>query len=236
LQILTHRYTLPALFLAIVAVFWLFTANPQWDLEVAKMVFVDGQFVADRGGLVHQLRMLFWNLSLLVFIAAVLAVSLAHSYAWPRRVLPVRAWNVVLWGFLLGPGILVNVILKGFSQRARPVDLLSFGGDRFYAPIGQFSGQCARDCSFVSGEVSGTTAFCLAGVIMIQHHRARLGPKMARLLYAMLALIFVFVFGHRVLSGGHFMSDALLAGLLTALVFVFVAALWPQDPQSGQHK
>lgn len=235
MQALTHRYTLPSLLLATFLVAWLFAAFPQWDLAVAKMAYQNGQFIADRGGLVHAMRMAVWNLSVGMALACVLALSLAHNYEWPRRLLPVRSWNVILWSFLLGPGLLVNTLLKEFSQRARPNDLLSFGGDRFYTPIGQFSGQCQTNCSFVSGEVSGTTAFCLACVIIIQHHQTRLGPQWVRALYAALLACFVFVFAHRVLSGGHFLSDALLAGLFTALVCVFVAALWPQDAGNDPH-
>ncbi len=229
MQMLTHKYTLPLLVLATILVFWAFMAHPQWDLVVARMAFVDGKFLADRGGVVHGLRMAFWNMALLMLIAAIIALSLAHSYHWPVRILSLRQWNIILWSFLLGPGILVNALLKGFSQRARPYDLLSFGGDKFYAPIGQLSGQCDTNCSFVSGEVSGTTAFCLGLVILIQHHQPRLGPHKTRAAYLALAAVFAFVFAHRVLSGGHFLSDALLAALFTALVFVFVAALWPQD-------
>jgi len=227
MQALTHRLTLPALLLATFFAFWLFRAFPQWDLAIARALYVDGYFIGDRSGLIHALRMALWNLSLAMVLVAVLAVSLAHDFTWPRRLLPIREWNVIFWSFVLGPGILVNVLLKGFSQRARPHDLLSFGGDKFYSPIGEFSGQCAANCSFVSGEVSGTTAFCLAAVIAIQHHQARISPKMRRALYVALAISLIFVAAQRVTSGGHFLSDALLSALLTALVCVFVAALWP---------
>jgi len=231
-QMLTHKYTLPLLTIGTIVVFWLFMAHPQWDLAVARMAYGDGRFWADRGGLVHALRMIFWNAALVMVVVAIIALSLAHSYAWPRRLLPAREWNIILWAFIIGPGLLVNVLLKGFSQRARPYDLLSFGGDKFYAPIGQLSGQCDTNCSFVSGEVSGTTAFCLAMVILIQHHQPRLGARWTRAAYGALAASLAYVIGHRVLSGGHFLSDALLAALFTALVFVFVAALWPQQGEA----
>jgi len=225
---LTHSLAIPVLIAASMVVIVIFTRLPQLDLNLAKLYFVDGEFVLRSSPLIQGLRMAFWNLSLLMVIVAVIAVSLAHHFDGPQRLLPTREWNVILWGFLLGPGILVNVLLKGFSQRARPRDVLSFGGDRFYTPIGQLSGQCDFDCSFVSGEVSGTTMFCLACIILIQHHQNRLSPRWQYSLYAILGVIFAYVFVHRILTGGHFVSDAVLAALFTALVAALVARYWPQ--------
>jgi lipid A 4'-phosphatase len=225
---LTHPLAIPVLIAASMVVIVIFTRFPQLDLDLAKLYFVDGEFVLRSSPLINGLRLAFWNLSLLMVIVAVIALSLAHHYTWPQRLLPIRECNVILWGFLLGPGILVNVLLKGFSERARPRDILSFGGDRFYSPIGQLSGQCDFDCSFVSGEVSGTTMFCLACIVLIQHHQNRLTLRWEYSLYAILAVIFTYVFVHRVLTGGHFASDAVLAALFSALVMALVAQYWPQ--------
>ncbi len=225
---LTHSLTIPVLIAASMLVIVIFTRFPQLDLDLAKLYFVDGEFVLRSSPLISGLRMAFWNLSLLMVIVAVIALSLAHHYGWPQRLLPIREWNVILWGFLLGPGILVNVLLKGFSQRARPIDILSFGGDKFYSPIGQLSGQCDFDCSFVSGEVSGTTMFCLACIVLIQHHQNRLNLRWQQGMYAILVFVFTYVFVHRILTGGHFVSDAMLGALFTALVAAMVARYWPQ--------
>lgn len=225
---LTHSLAIPVLIAASMLVIVIFTRFPQLDLDLAKLYFVDGKFVLSSNPLIHGLRMTFWNLSLLMVIVAVVVLSLAHHFQWPQRLLSIREWNVILWGFLLGPGILVNVLLKGFSQRARPRDILSFGGDKFYSPIGQLSGQCDFDCSFVSGEVSGTTMFCLACIVLIQHHQNRLTQRWQYSLYAILGVIFTYVFVHRILTGGHFVSDAILAALFTALVAALVARYWPQ--------
>ncbi len=228
MHLLTQKWTVPVLIAATLAVMIAFMVFPQLDLAIAKLYYIDGAFIGDRGGAVHGLRMAFWNLTLVMVIVAVIALSLAYHQDWPQRILPMRSWNVILWSYLLGPGIFVNVLLKGFSQRARPRDILNFGGDSFYAPIGQLSGQCSSDCSFVSGEVSGTVAFCLSCVILISAHQHRISQPARRGLYAALGAMFGYVFLHRVLSGGHFLSDALLAALYTALVMVLVAQHWPK--------
>lgn len=208
--------------------YWLFSNMPQLDLAVSHAFYSKRQFWGHGSEILQSLRMLFWNLSLAMVLTSVIALSLGYSQAWPQRVLPMRDWNVILWGFLLGPGILVNVILKGFSGRPRPRDTFAFGGDSLFKGLGEWDGRCVTDCSFVSGEVSGTTAFCLSCVILIQAHSSRLGPRRTRALYAILAGSFAFVFLHRIMTGGHYLSDAVMAALLTALVMVFVAVLWPQ--------
>jgi len=161
----------------------------------------------------------------------VLALSLGYTMRWPHRLLPIREWNVILWAFILGPGIVVNGILKSFSGRTRPNGLYQFGGDEFFSAVGEFNGLCKANCSFVSGEVSGITAFCLAGVILLQFHRSKLQTRTQTWVYSSLALAFTFVFAQRVLSGGHFLSDALLAAIYTALITALIAQYWPQTPE-----
>lgn len=228
MQILTHKYTLPLLLAATLASYWLFSNAPAIDLGVSGLFHTDSGFWGVNSAWLHYLRMTFWNLSLGLLLVCVIALSLAHDYRWPQRVLPIRSWNVILWGFLLGPGVLANLILKAFSGRPRPRETLDFGGDYLFRALGQWDGGCTFDCSFVSGEVSGTTAFCLACIILIQHHRARLGALVVRALYGFVAVSFGFVFAHRIITGGHFLSDSILGALLTALVMVFVANLWPK--------
>jgi lipid A 4'-phosphatase len=232
MPLLTHKTTLALLLAANIVIFALFAAMPGWDLSVSAAAYQQGQFVGDRGGPVHGLRMALWNMALILLLAAIIALSLGHSYGWPQRLLPMRQWNIILWGFLLGPGLVVNALLKGFSGRPRPVDTDLFGGAQPFAAVGDFSGACPANCSFVSGEVSGTTAFCLGCGLLIWHHRARLGGWLCAALALLLVASFGFVFAQRVASGGHYLSDALLAATLTALIFALVARRWPPGPGS----
>lgn len=228
MQALTHKYLLPLLLAGLILSYWLFSNVPALDIAVSRLFFADGAFWGQNRSWLELPRQFFWNLSLGLILASVIALSLSHSQYWPQRILPTREWNVIFWSFVLGPGILVNAILKSFSGRPRPVRVLDFDGTAPFRAVGEWNGICANNCSFVSGEVSSTTAFCLSGVILIQYHSAWLGPQRVRALYAVLAGIFAFVFMHRIVTGGHFLSDAIFAALLTALVTVFVAALWPK--------
>ncbi|MDZ7905648.1 MAG: phosphatase PAP2 family protein [Cypionkella sp.] len=228
MQTLTYKYTLPLMLAACIAAYALFALVPALDLAVTRAFYANGAFWGKGVAWLHTMRMVFWNLSLVSVLLCLIALSLGYSQNWPARLMPMRDWNVIFWGFTLGTGVLVNAILKGYSGRPRPRDVTEFGGDAVFRAVGQWDGSCTDDCSFVSGEVSGTTVFCLACMIVIQHHAPRLGPRWSMLAYLAVAASFGFVFLHRVVTGGHFLSDAIMATLLTALVVVLIARYWPQ--------
>lgn len=226
-DVLTHPRTLPTLLALILIVFVIWMRDPTLDLRLSAAFYENGHFVGAEAGLVQTLRAQFWNLSLglaWLSLGAVLA-----AYILRRDIFGVRRrdWNIILWGFLLGPGLLVNGILKTYSGRARPRDVLQFGGDHFFTPIGQIANQCLRDCSFVSGEVSGITAACLGMWMILSAHRQRFSHEVEVMARCGILAIFAFVFWQRVASGGHFASDALLAALFTALITVILHRVWP---------
>lgn len=225
---LTHRRIIPILLALILLVFVIWMRDPNLDLRLTAKYFENGQFIGDQPGWVQTLRTQFWNLSLAVAWLSLGAVIAAYLLRWSLLWVTRRDWNIILWGFLLGPGLVVNAILKTFIGRARPRDVLQFGGDNFFTPIGQFANQCVQNCSFVSGEVSGTTATCIALWMILSAHAHRLSHEVERLARCGILAMFVFVFWQRVASGGHFVSDALLAALFTALIFAILARAWPQ--------
>ena len=60
-------------------------------------------------------------------------------------------------GIVLGifVSLLVNALLKDHWGRARPNETTLFGGDGAFSGPFVIAGQCARNCSFVSGEGAG---------------------------------------------------------------------------------
>jgi membrane-associated PAP2 superfamily phosphatase len=113
----------------------------------------------------------------------------------------------------LGPGLLVNGVLKHAMGRPRPYETVYFGGTQPYLrpfePGIPFHGS-----SFVSGHAA--MAFLFVGLFFVLKGRGR-----------WIALLGGTCFGlavgwSRVIRGDHFPSDILLAG---ALDFVLAAAL-----------
>lgn len=136
------------------------------------------------------------------------AVLLAGSYFAPR----LRALRLHLIYALLviavGPGLVVNVLLKGVWDRPRPRQVEEFGGRWPYQPVHSI-GAVAHGKSFPCGHAAAGYAFAFLYFIF-RRRRRRLG---------LLALAAALVYGTalgigRVVSGSHFASDVAWAALL----------------------
>nr|WP_319486770.1 phosphatase PAP2 family protein [uncultured Cohaesibacter sp.] len=113
---------------------------------------------------------------------------------------------------LLGPGLLVNILLKANWGRARPVQTDLFGGTWPYSEVWIVKDHCQSNCSFVSGEAS--MAFWLLGLVFILPLGWRKGGTLV------LATLGLLVSLNRIAFGGHYLSDVLLAWALTGWVMV----------------
>jgi lipid A 4'-phosphatase len=123
-----------------------------------------------------------------------------------------RATLFVLATFALGPGLIVNGILKEHWGRARPRALSEFGGDAIFSPAWWISDQCARNCSFVSGEAAA--AFCLVALVFLVRKEQR--PAMLVFTLSFAATVSL----TRIAVGAHFLSDVLIAWLITLCVMI----------------
>ena len=196
-----------------------FALWPELDLMGSALFHGPGGFASNGHGL-NGLRAALYFLPAGVMGLFLLAwimgwVAAWFDLPWPESLAP--RWRSVLFlalGLALGPGLLVNVILKDSWGRPRPMQVREFGGPLEFRPWFRTDGACPKNCSFVSGETSG--AFWLIAP-------ASLAPGALRLPAVVLALgVGVVTCVMRVAFGGHFPSDVLFAGLFTLL---FVALL-----------
>jgi membrane-associated phospholipid phosphatase len=134
-----------------------------------------------------------------------------------------RAALVVLLGLALGPGLLVNVILKDHCHRPRPRQTLGLGGDFTYVaplrigPVGK---------SFPCGHSAvGFACIALAGVVEARHRRARVAVVVGSLLLGVLLGL------GRIATGAHFASDVLWSGILTCGTVMLVDAALSRVPR-----
>lgn len=116
--------------------------------------------------------------------------------------------NVFLWlSSLFGLIFIINLALKNFWGRARPNEVLDFGGTESFTPWYQITNQCINNCSFVSGDSS--VGFALIIFYFLVNKK----------IYLWVALILGFGIGMlRIMEGAHFISDIVLSG---AIIFVF---------------
>lgn len=214
---IVYGYRLQTAFLyGFIAVSGLFIVFPQIDLIVSRYFFQSGSFFISNSPYWIALRD-FHRLSqwyLLIFIIVLIA-----TYALWRKPLSAIAPHKVAYitlTYVLGSGALVNG-LKLLIGRARPRNIMEFGGLADFTPAWQWAHMCRHNCSFPSGESSAAAAM-LALLILVP---TRFRLKAAIILVPILALISL----NRVFMGAHFLSDVVIAWTLIIGLMIW---LWPR--------
>lgn len=149
-------------------------------------------------------------------IIAVLIWLLFASWRWRRTAesLLRRRLCFLLLVLAIGPGLLVNGLLKGQSGRARPYQVEQFGGRSTFTGAFQPASNCVRNCSFVSGHASlGFFFIAFAWVF-----RDRRWLWFGILLGTAVGL-------GRMLQGRHFLSDVVFAYWVVYASCVLLASL-----------
>ncbi|MEF3191232.1 MAG: phosphatase PAP2 family protein [Campylobacterales bacterium] len=203
------------LFFALLAgvLFFLF---PGIDLWVASLFYdpASGFFLAN-----HPIVTTIWRwaprlIAFAGFLALIIWLALLASQ---KTVL----WGVPRWGFLflvvallLGPGLIVNVILKESMGRARPVQIQEFGGQAHFTPALVKASECQHNCSFVSGHAAGAFAFFLPW-FLLRGRRTGVVVLWAGVVWGSIVGLV------RMMQGGHFLSD-----IYWAFVIVYLTGGW----------
>lgn len=123
----------------------------------------------------------------------------------------------------LGPGLLVNVILKDHWDRPRPIDVIEFGGSEHFMPWWKPGGDCPSNCAFVSGDVAGAFWTIAPAALTPPQYRA--------LAYGVALALGTAMAAFRMMAGAHFASDVIFAGVFTFLIIWLCYALiyrWPR--------
>jgi lipid A 4'-phosphatase len=210
------RPTLPilAVLAVLAAAMALFAAFPEIDLEIARAFYrLDG---GSFGARFDRALILLRDIGYYLPIAVLAATFLAWLYGKYRAktyrantgtMLTGRRVLFLALSLALGPGLLVNGVLKDISHRPRPTQVVEFGGANAFKPWYSFDGGYDRNCSFVSGETAGATWLLAPASLLPAPWRA--------LAMSTAALIALAVASLRLAFGGHFASDAIAAVLVT---------------------
>lgn len=191
----------------------IFAAWPGIDLAVSHLFANhEGRFTW-AGGTLSLVNLIIRRTGELV----ALAITLLCLWGLLSRRMPggeLRLLGFVSLNVLIASGLIANGILKAHVGRARPADILDFGGAAPFTPAFQITDHCAKNCSFVSGEVSLAASLALPFVIILWR---RIDHLRGRVLMLGLAVAYVFVVSFlRIGLGRHFLSDAVFAILLAA--------------------
>jgi membrane-associated PAP2 superfamily phosphatase len=146
-------------------------------------------------------------------------VAVIVKMFWPKRrtVMSGRAALFLILTLVLGPGLLVNAVLKDHWSRPRPGMVTTLGGDMDFKPWWDPRGACRANCSFVSGETSSAVWLAAPALLVpVPWRYAALGGVVVY------ACVIAFM---RLLLGGHFLSDVIFAAIFTGLVIWTVHGL-----------
>jgi lipid A 4'-phosphatase len=142
---------------------------------------------------------------------------IAAIYTWIKRQSRFIPIVFVLISLLFGPTVLVNNVFKEHWDRARPREIMEFGGTKIFTPAWVLSDQCQTNCSFTSGHAAaGFAPFVLFFIFRR---------------YSRLVLFFGVLFGMgigytRIIVGAHFLSDIVFSGFLVLLSALLLAFLF----------
>lgn len=125
-----------------------------------------------------------------------------------------RVVAFVLLSLAIGPGLIVNTLLKDNWGRARPSQIEQFGGSAHFSPPFVISDQCRDNCSFASGH--GSLGFWVIALALLAPPRWRKPAVGAALGFGVLIGLV------RIAQGGHFLSDVLFSGLVSITVSLWL--------------
>jgi lipid A 4'-phosphatase len=174
---------------------------PGIDLGTSRLFYAPGAGFSHASWLESVHAHLGW------LVGAITIGSLALLFVPGRR----RAAVFLLLSLALGPGLLVNTVFKDHWGRARPAQLVQFGGDKRFSPAFVPSDQCPTNCSFPAGDPA-VGFFLVSAALLLPGAAARRGAiVVAVTLGAALGLM-------RLSQGGHFLSDVVASGFLVTAV------------------
>ena len=189
----------------------IFVGWPSIDLAVSRLFYLGPRrFWLIGSGFGDDLRSLFTALTWAASLAAAAGIVLAIATRRHLLGLGLPQWLFLAAVLAVGPGLIANTMLKDNWARPRPTQIVEFGGSQPFTPVLERSGQCDRNCSFVSGETASIFALGFAVALLARRRRATL-MGVAVLAGSLIGFI-------RIGEGGHFLSDVVFAGVFMGLV------------------
>lgn len=183
-------------------------------------LWTSGLFYRAGAGFIYgnawPLRAIYGGVPLIVDAIVIgVVLLLVLSRAFGRRVWGIdrRIAVYLLVSLAIGPGLLVNSVLKDHWGRARPSQVTEFGGTQHFTPAILPADQCKHNCSFPAGHPA-IGFYLVSFAFLIGDPRRRRVAELAAV--AAGSLIGV----ARIAQGGHFLSDVIFSGLLV------VASSW----------
>ena len=206
----------------------LLVAVPQIDLAVAGLFYdpLDGVFLKNQPLVRFVYDLVPWVsrvvlAGLLVFLVLAWTVRRTQPFFLAQR----KAALYLLLVALVGPLFLVNSVFKDHWGRARPSQVVEFGGTKHFTRAAVPADECAKNCSFVSGHASTGFFFLAPALVFVRRRRLWLAIGTGAGLTVGLV---------RIVQGGHFFSDVIFSGIVVYLTACTLHAILYRPPSDSR--
>ena len=192
---------------------------PDIDLYVSNIFFdPDTSSWKERTKIMVFFRKLFP--SIIIFSLLCIIIIGVLGFIFKKVFLNISLVKVyyLLTSLLIGPGLVVESFLKTFSGRARPKEIIEFGGEATFSSALVFSDQCLRNCSFVSGHAA--IAFWLTAYAFIFSEPCRKYIFLIGIIFGVSMGLF------RIMEGAHFVSDVVFSALIVISINLIIYYLF----------
>lgn len=199
-----------ALFLIVSLLFYL---NPQWDINITSLFYdAEKKFYLNDKWWSYYLVFKGVHIATGILIAFyIIYLMLSYALKKPNLLnIPRKSIIYLSLVFALGPGLLINAGLKENVGRARPAEVIQFGGEKTFTKAFVISDQ--NGTSFVSGHAS--FGYYFISLAFLTSNRKK------KLFFTAFSIMLGLTIGMvRVMQGRHFFSDIVLA-----FFFVYIVA------------
>lgn len=200
------------------------------DLKLSSLFCIGGKWPVGDQQPWHLLYLLDRGPAIVLGVCGLAAAITGALYKKRRNWFRPGLFLVIL--LALGPGLIVNSVLKEYWGRPRPREIVQFGGKKEFLHPWQ-KGIAHKGRSFPSGHASA--AFYLTAPFFIYRRR---NPRMAAWWLTGGLLFGALMSVARITQGGHFLTDTLWAwGVvhLTAVALYYLLKL-DRDEEPEQNK
>lgn len=202
---------------AILSVF--FILFPKVDLQIANYFYNTELGFLYKKNIIIQLLYKSIPLITKIFAAACLFYMsyLYIKYKKFKLILNSSAF-FLFFSAIIGPGFIVNTVLKDNFGRARPEKIIEFNGSKKFTEAFVITDQCKKNCSFSSGHAAMGFYFTAIAYTTSALYFTRI---------YLLGIIFGTLVGlSRIIMGGHFASDVVISGLIVLLLNHLIFICW----------